>query len=198
MRRTPGVLLTVCVLGGVLAGCGTDDPPGTISEDDLPSGVEVKRVTHDDQAGQVTCQDVNDAEDNYVMTPSENYDRDLRATVTYLFKGPHVQQLSDSAWRLRDPEAALAKVAAGLDSCVESQPDSYRRFEVKGYPDAVAYTEFEGVPRVFTTRRILVPVDDRIVIVTSRRQGGKAFRVLPEDMLKKAVDASAEAKTDES
>ena len=38
-----------------------------------------------------------------------------------------------------------------------------------------------------------MPLDDRVVIVTSRRQGGDEFKVAPEDLLKKAVDASAEA-----
>jgi hypothetical protein len=80
---------------------------------------------------------------------------------------------------------------------VRDQPDSYQRFDVEGYPDAVAYTEFEGMPKVFNTRRILVPLDDRIVIVTARRQGGKAYTVDPEDVLKKALDASAEARTSE-
>ena len=146
----------------------------------------------------MTCPHVNNAEDNYVMTPSENYDRDLRATVTYRLSGPHFQQLSDSAWRLSDPEDALDKVEAGLDRCIQSQPDLYRRFDVPGYPDAIGYTENEGSTDEISTRRILVPVDDRVVIVTSRRQGGKAFTVLPEDVLKKAIDASAEAKTSES
>ena len=62
----------------------------------------------------------------------------------------------------------------------------------RGYPDAIGYTE-EGSPAQFQTRRILVPLDDRVVIVTSRRQGGAEFKVDPEDLLKKAVDASGEA-----
>ena len=58
-------------------------PSGTIAEDDLPGEPEVAKVRQqgDDQAGQVVCPDVNDAEDNHVMTPSENYDKDRRAAV---------------------------------------------------------------------------------------------------------------------
>ena len=41
-RRTPPALLTAAVLVGLLAGCGADNPPGTLGEDDLPSSVEVK------------------------------------------------------------------------------------------------------------------------------------------------------------
>jgi hypothetical protein len=90
---------------------------------------------------------------------------------------------------------ALDKVKAGLDECVQSQPDVYQRFDVKGYPDALGYTEEGGAPKTSYIRRILVPLDDRIVIVTAQRQGGKAFTVQPEDVLKEAVDASAEAPT---
>ncbi len=86
----------------------------------------------------------------------------------------------------------LDRVSAGIDECVKGQPDVYQRFAVPDFPDAVGYTE-EGSPDQFQTRRILVPLDDRVVIVTSRRQGGDEFQVAPEDLLKKAVDASAEA-----
>ena len=180
----------VLVLG--LSACGADNPPGTISEDDLPSSVEVKDVNHDDQAGQVTCSDVNDAEDNYLMTPSENYDKDRRAAVTYELSGSNFQTVSNSVWRVTDPDAVMERVSAGIDKCVEDQADVYQRFDVPGYPDAVGYTE-QGSPDQTQTRRILVPLDDRVVIVTSTREGGDEFAVAPEDVLKKAVDASADA-----
>ncbi len=54
-------------------------------------------------------------------------------------------------------------------------------------------TPSEGSPDQSQTRRILVPLDDRVVIVTSTRQGGDEFAVAPEDLLKKAVDASSDA-----
>ena len=184
--------LAAIVLALGLSADGADETPGTISEDDLPSSVEVEDVTHDDQAGQVTCSDVNDAEDNYVMTPSENYDKDRRAAATYELSGSHFQTVSNSVWRVTDPEAVMDRVSAGIDTCVEDQPEVYQRFEVPGYPDAIGYTE-EGSPTQFQTRRILVPLDDRIVIVTARRQGGDDFAVAPEDLLKKAVDVSDEA-----
>ena len=68
-------LLVVAALGLALAvsACTADPPAGTIAEDDLPGDPEVAKVrTNDDQAGQVVCQAVNDAEDNHLMTPSEN------------------------------------------------------------------------------------------------------------------------------
>ena len=185
-------VLVGCLLLGALAGCGADNPPGTISEDDLPSSVEVDDVGHDDQAGQVTCSDVNDAEDNYLMTPSENYDKDRRAAVTYELSGSHFQTVSNSVWRVTDPDAVMERVSDGIDKCVEDQPDVYQRFDVPGYPDAIGYTE-QGSPRQFQTRRILVPLDDRVVIVTARRQGGDEFSVPPEDLLKKAVDSCSDA-----
>ena len=86
----------------------------------------------------------------------------------------------------------MDRISDGIDKCVEAQPDVYQRFEVPGYPDAIGYTE-QGSPDQSQTRRILVPLDDRIVIVTSTRQGGDDFAVAPEDLLKKAVDASSDA-----
>jgi hypothetical protein len=181
------------VLALGLSACGADNPPGTISEDDLPNSAEVDKVSHDDQAGQVTCSDVNDAEDNYLMTPSENYDKDRRAAVAYELAGSHFQTVSNSTWRLTHVTEVLDRVAAGIDKCVKAQPDVYQRFDVKGYPSALGYTEEGGYPTPSYTRRILVPLDDRVVIVTARRQGGDDFAVAPEDLLKKAVDASADA-----
>ena len=186
------LVVAAVVLALGLSACGADNPPGTISEDDLPSSVEVDDASHDDQAGQVTCSDVNDAEDNYLMTPSENYAKDRRAAVTYELSGSNFQTVSNSVWRVTDPDAVMKRVSDGIDKCVEDQPDVYQRFEVPGYPDAVGYTE-QGSPDQTQTRRILVPLDDRVVIVTSTRQGGDDFAVPPEDLLKKAVDASSDA-----
>ena len=139
------LVVAAAVLALGLSACGADNPPGTISEDDLPSSVEVDDVSHDDQAGQVTCSDVNDAEDNYLMTPSENYDKDRRAAVTYELSGSNFQTVSNSVWRVDDPDAVMERVSAGIDKCVEDQPDVYQRFDVPGYPDAVGYTE-QGSP----------------------------------------------------
>jgi hypothetical protein len=90
------------------------------------------------------------------------------------------------------PDVAVAAVAKGLDACVAADPDSYQRFEVTGHPDALGYTATEGEPAIYT-RRILVPLEDRVVVITSRRQGGDAFAVQPEDLVKKAVMASEDA-----
>ena len=86
----------------------------------------------------------------------------------------------------------MEQVAAGVDKCVAAHPDAYKRFDVKGHPDALGYFAEEGDPAT-STRRILVPLDDRVVIVTSSRQGGDDFAVQPDDLVKKAVDASADA-----
>ena len=189
----PTTLLLAALLALALTACGADNPPGTISEDDLPSSVKVDNVRHDVQAGQVVCPDANDAEDNHVMSPSENSDKDRRAAVAYELSGSDHQEVSNSVWRLSDPKAAVEQVAAGVDTCIKAHPDAYQRFDVKGYPDALGYVEAGGSPTMSYTRRILVPVDDRVVIVTSSRQGGDDFAVQPDDLVKKAVDASADA-----
>ena len=138
------------------------------------------------------CPDVNDAEDNHVMTPSENYDKDRRAAVSYVLSGSHDETVSDSVWRLSHPAEALAAVAAGLQKCVAAQPEHYETFTVDGYPEALGYTEEGGDPARFT-RRILVPLSDRVVIVTTTREGGDAFTIPPEDVLEKAIEVSADA-----
>ncbi len=134
-------LLLAALLALALTACGADNPPGTISEDDLPSSVKVDKVRHDVQAGQVDCQDANDAEDNHVIAPSENSDKERRAAVAYELSGSDHQEVSNSVWRLSDPKAAVEQVAAGVDKCVEAHPDAYQRFDVKGYPDALGYAE---------------------------------------------------------
>ena len=190
--RPSKLILVVSALVLGLSACGANNPPGTISEDDLPSSVEVKKVRHDRQAGQVICSDANDTEDNHLMI-SVNADPDREAAVAYELSGSHYQGVSNSVWRLLHPREAVDMVAAGVDKCVQAQPEVYRRFDVKGYPDALGYSEEGGSPTPSYTRRILVPLDDRVVIVTSRRQGGDDFKVAPEDVLKKAIAASGDA-----
>ncbi len=191
-RRLPVVLAAAVLLA--TSACGSDNPPGTIGKDDLPGNVEVRKVRHDDQAGQVLCQAVNDAEDNYVMTPSVNYDRDKRAAVAYEFKGPHFQGVSNSVWRVSHPQEIVEDVAAALAKCATDQPENYQRFAVADHPHALGYVE-TGNDGVVTTRRILVPLEDRVVIVSSTRDGGSDFTVQPEDLLKKAIAVSEDAPT---
>ena len=194
--RKPLLVFAALGLALVVSACTADPPSGTIAEDDLPGDPEVAKVrTGDDQAGQVVCQAVNDAEDNHLMTPSENYDRDLRATVSYDLEGPNHETVSDSVWRISDPEEAVAQVASGLQECIASQPENYQSFTVDGYPEALGYTE-TGDDHVTITRRILVPLSDRVVIVTTDRQGGDDFSVQPEDVLEKAIEVSADAPQD--
>jgi len=132
----PTTLLLAALLALALTACGADNPPGTISEDDLPSSVKVDKVRHDVQAGQVVCPDANDAEDNHVMSPSENSDKDRRAAVAYELSGSDHQEVSNSVWRLSDPQAAVEQVAAGVDTCIKAHPD-VQEVCVIGTPDPV-------------------------------------------------------------
>ena len=191
--RSTKQLIAIATLALAACACGADNPPGTISEDALPSSVKVQKVTHDDQAGQVTCPQVNDAEDNHVMTPSDNYPKDKRAAVSYELKGSHRETVSDSVWRLSSPQDAVAAVRAGIEACAKADPQAYKPFEVQGHPGAVGYLAMEGAPTPTYTRRILVPLADRVVIVTSTREGDADFAVPPEELLTKAIEASKDA-----
>lgn len=104
--------------------------------------MEVRKITHDWAANQVTCQDVNDTEDDSIFAVSPNFDHDKRAAVSFdLSKGSTHEWLGNSVWRLSDPEAALAKVSKGLDACVAAYPENYQRIDsVEGYPDAPSAT----------------------------------------------------------
>lgn len=193
MRPTTSALLSGSVLLALLAGCGADTTAGTLSEDDLPDGVSVSKTTHDVSANQVDCQAVNDAEDNSVISVASNFDKDKRAAVSYRLEGSGKEYLASSVWRVPDPQAAVAAVSEGLDTCLQDNPEFYERFEVKGYPDAVGYTAREGSPTPVFTRRMLVPLDDRVVIVSISRSGDDSFSVTPDDLLKQAVKVSADA-----
>lgn len=76
-----------------------------------------------EQAGQVACPDVNDAEDNHVMTPSDNYHKDRRATVSYRLSGSHSETVSDSVWPLARPKEAVAQVARDGDDQFTLAPE---------------------------------------------------------------------------
>ena len=93
----------------------------------------------------------------------------------------------------RGPQSAVESVGEALDKCIKDQPDVYARFDVPGYPDALGYTETGINDAKSYTRRILVPLSDRVVIVTTTRDGGDDLTVAPEDLLKKAVAASKDA-----
>lgn len=191
--RSTRLMIALGALALAVGACGPDNPAGTIGKGDLPGNVEVRKVRHDVQAGQVDCQAVNDAEDDHVLWVSDSSDPDRQAAVAYEFKGPHHQEVSDSVWRLSHPTEAVARVAAGLAECVKHDPAHYQRFEVDGYANAVAYTAKEGRPLARYTRRILVPLSDRVVIVTSSRQGGSEFEVMADDLLHKAIAVSKDA-----
>jgi hypothetical protein len=193
MRAGPGFLVTGAVLMVALAGCGSDIPAGALTEDDLPDGVSVSKVTHDVQANQVQCQDVNDAEDDHVLYVSPSIDEDKRVAVSFAIEGSDHEHLGSSVWRLPDPEAALEQVSKGLDKCVKHYPENYRRIEIDGHPEAVAYTAQGEFSTPEFTRRILVPAKDRVVIVSITKSGDDKFSVLPDELLAKAIKASAAA-----
>ena len=126
MRRTtgskaPGFVVTG-VLVAALAGCGSEIPAGALSEDDLPDGVSVEKVTHDVQANQVQCQDVNDAEDNHVVGVSANYNEDNEAAVSFELEGSGSEYVADSVWKMYDSEVAVSQVSRGLDVCIKDNP----------------------------------------------------------------------------
>lgn len=189
--RRAGRAAVIGILLAAVAACGADNPRGTIGEDDLPSSVEVRKITHHWAANQVTCQDVNDAEDDSIFAVSPNFDRDKRAAVSFdLSKGSTHERLGNSVWRLSDPKAALAKVSKGLDACVAAYPENYQRIDsVEGYPDALGYTAQENSPPEFT-RRILVPLEDRVVILSVSREGSDDYSVRPDALLKDAIAAA--------
>ncbi len=190
--RSTALLITAIVLSLGATACGADNPPGTLSEDELPGSVKVAEMTRDVQAGQVTCSQVNDAEDNHVLSVSDNSDPDREAAVSYRLEGSHRETVSSSTWRLPDPQAAVAAVSAGLDECIKAHPEVYRRFEVTNYPGGVGYVAKEGEPPIYT-RRLVLPLSDRVVIVSTTRQGDDHFAVPPEDVLNDAVNASGDA-----
>ena len=191
---SPKPLLVAAALGLALAvsACTADPPAGTIAEGDLPGEPEVAKVrTNDDQAGQVVCQAVNDAEDNHLMTPSENYDRDLRATVSYDLAGTNHETVSDSVWRISDPRRPSPRsrpVSGVRRGAAGALRELHRRRTSRG-----PGVHRDGRRRRHVTRRILVPLSDRVVIVTTDRQGGNDFTVQPEDILEKALEVSADA-----
>jgi len=194
MRRTAGALMGL-IVAAALAGCGGNDtPPGTISEDDLPDSVEVKGITKDWAANQVACQQVNDAEDTAVFAISPNFEEEKMAAASFdLTKGKTHEYVGSSVWRLADPKGAVAKVAQGLDDCVEDNPGTYKRMaRVEGYPDALGYDVQDDGRQKFI-RRILVPLEDRVVVVSAGREFSDDYSVPPEDLLKKAIAASDEA-----
>lgn len=191
--RLANLLIITAALAVTATGCSASHPDGTIAEDDLPGNPKVSDVLTDVQAGQVPCQDVNDAEDNYVMTPSQNFDPDRRAAVSYVLAGRNRETVSDSVWRLTQPEEAVAQVAAGLRKCVKSDPGFYQRFSIDGHPGALGYTAKNGKPTPRFTRRILVPLTNRVVIVTTTRDHDNRFSIPPEQVLEQCLTISANA-----
>jgi hypothetical protein len=188
MRRTTDAWLTVAVLSGILAGCGADTPDGTLTKDQVSDQAKVEKT--DTINNQVNCQDLDNAEDAIMSDPASDPDAEPVAISFNLSKGNAYEWVDNSVWDVGDPEEALAKVSAGIDACAKQYPENYAPIDsVKGFPDAVGYTAMENKPPVFT-RRVLVPLENRVVVVGVRRDGLDAFTVTPEKLLEDAVAAA--------
>jgi hypothetical protein len=168
-------------------------PDGTLTKHQVPGADSA--ANRDGIANQVNCEEINDNEDRLVEVQPADEDGQAPSVVFELGTNPH-EWVDNSVWPVGDPKRSLERIAAGIDDCVAQEPDAYQRIDtVKGYPDAIGYTASENNPRDYT-RRILVPLKDRVVVVGARREGDDDFSVPPEDLLDKAVTAAPNASTD--
>jgi hypothetical protein len=176
-----------CLVLGVLAGCGKDTPDGTLTQDQVSDSAKVEKRDH--IANQVTCQGIDEAEDR--IMDARDLNKKPPAVVFDLTRDHKDHEWVDnSVWRLSDPERTIGLVSQGIDACVKQYPEDYQRVDpIDGYPDAVGYAAEEGEPPVFT-RRILVPLEDRVVVVGARRERSADFTVKPDDLLDEAVAAA--------
>ncbi len=194
MRRTTGLVLSASVLLGVLAGCGSDAPAGTLTQDQVKGAQGAEK--RDGISNQVICQAIDDAEDRLVAVQPSTKDLE-RASVSFDLTGDSKDHefVDSSVWPVSDPQREVDNISDGIDACITQYPGSYERIDsVKGFPKAVGYVQKGGTPPVFT-RRILVPLEDRVVIVGVLLEGSDDFTVTPEDLLDDAVKAAADAKT---
>ena len=170
-------------------------PDGTLTQDQVPGADSAHQ--QDGIANQVNCQDINDNEDRLVEVQPAGDDNPMPSVSFDLTDGksPH-EWVDSSVWPVSDPKRSLERISAGIDACAKQEPGAYQRIEsVKGYPDAIGYTAQENIPASYT-RRILVPLKDRVVVVGAVRDGNDDFSVPPEDLLDKAVTAAPHASTD--
>lgn len=195
--RSLAVPLLAGAVAAGLAGCGSDaagSTAGTLTADDLPGSVTVTAVRHDDQAGQVNCQAVNDAEDEALLVASDSYPADQSDAVALDLAGGHHESVASLSMRVPDAGAAVAQVVKGARACVRSAPDHYRLLRsIPGRPKAVGYTAREDKPTPVFTRRILVPLHGRVVVVSVTRSGDDHFTVRPESLLGTAVRKARQA-----
>jgi energy-coupling factor transporter ATP-binding protein EcfA2 len=121
-------------------------------------------------------------------------DHDLRDGVSVVKVTHDIQAtreyLADSVWRMEDSKVAVSQVSRVLGACIRDHPKLYARIAVTGHPGAVGYTAQENSLFI---RRVLVPLPGRVVILSTSRQGDDAFSVTPEQLLAKALKASADA-----
>lgn len=186
-------LLAVLLLASVSACQAT--PDGTLTKHQVP-GADSARNT-DGIANQVNCSEINDNEDRLVEQQPVVEDKQAPAVSFGLSDGKSPYEYVDnSVWPVSDPKRSLERISAGIETCAKREPDAYQPIEsVKGYPDAIGYTAKENIPPSYT-RRILVPLKDRVVVVGARKDGDDDFSVPPEELLDKAVTAAPNASTD--
>jgi hypothetical protein len=175
------------VLPALLTACGEDGPAGTLSEDDVPVSATLK--TRDRIANQVVCRAIDDAEDAIMDATIRTEDE----TPSVVFDLDGDEWVDNSVWVISNPDDAVAAVGAGVEACAAHYPETYRAVEVPDeFPGAVGYEATEGDPALHT-HRILVPLEDRVVVVGVRRGGDDSYSVAPEDLLADAVRAAADA-----
>ena len=195
MSRSSSTVVTAvlaCVLLASVSACQST-PDGTLTQDQVPGADSAENRSG--ISNQVNCEEINDNEDRLVeVQPS---DKDAASVLFDLSDGksPH-EYVDSSVWPVSDPKRSLERISAGIDTCAKREPDAYQRIEsVTGYPDAIGYTAKENMPPSYT-RRILVPLKDRVVVVGARRDRDDDFSVPPEELLDEAVKAAPDASSD--
>ena len=191
LRRAAPALMG-CLLLGALAGCGADTPDGILTKDQVADSAEVKKSQG--IANQVNCKGIGEAEDQIVLAEDRGEQRPA-AVFDITGDQKNHEWVDNSVWLVSDPQRAVELVSEGIDACVADYPEHYQRVDsIDGYPEAVGYAAVEDEPPTFT-RRILVPLEDRVVVVGARRSGSDAFTVTPEKLLKDAVAAAKQVES---
>jgi len=190
-RNLRPALAACCVLLlGVVGACGSDgsSASGTLEKDQVP-GAKAEPAKRTNIPNRVTCQDIDNAEDELVYDQSPNAKKS-QSSVVVKVKGDANESVDSSVWPARDASRSLEKIAAGVDACSRQDPGYYQALgTVPGYPEAIGYTSRQGKPPSFI-KRVFVPVGEVVVVVGVTREGSDDFSVEPEDLLEDAVAAA--------
>ena len=172
--RSTKLLIAATVLALSVSACGADNPPGTITEDDLPGSVEVDKVRHDEpgRPGRLPRRQQRRGRPRDValgeLRPGPARRGRLRALRC------NNQEVSNSVWRLSHPEGGRRGGRRWASTrASKAQPDDLQAVRRRRATRRAGYTAAKARRPSCTPRRILVPLADRVVIVTSKRQGGR-------------------------